>query len=135
MDKLSQTLQKEKMSAISGKEVAENTVKTLMGLRNNRDFELFYESITKAANSFPFISAPSAPRKWKRPIYNSLQYLEDYETKSAKTEAYYLETPYAHFKLVFFEAIEVLASSIKERFAQPAFKFLSEVEQLLLKSI
>ena len=40
-DKLSQTLQKEKMSAISGKEVAEDTVKTLMGLRNDRDFELF----------------------------------------------------------------------------------------------
>ena len=100
------------MSAISGKEVAEDTVKTLMGLRNDRDFELFYESITNAANSFLFISAPSAPRKRKRPIYNILQYLEGYKTKSAKTEAYYPETPYAHFKLVFFEAIEVLASSI-----------------------
>ena len=106
-----------------------------MGLRNDIDFELFYESITKAANSFSFISAPSAPRKRKRPMYNILQYLEGYETKSAKTKAYYPETLYAHFKLVFFEANEVLASSIKERFAQPAFKFLSEVEQLLLKSI
>ena len=94
-----------------------------------------HESITKAANSFPFISAPSAPRKRKRPMYNILQYLEGYETKSAKTEAYYPETSYAHFKLVFFEAIEVLAGSIKERFAQPAFKFLSEVKQLLLNSI
>jgi len=66
-DKLSQTLQKEKMSAISGKEIAGDTVKTLENKRSDRDFDLFYESVTKSANSIEFISAPTAPRKHKRP--------------------------------------------------------------------
>ena len=36
-DNLSKTLQKEKMSAISGKELADLTIKTMHGMRNDRD--------------------------------------------------------------------------------------------------
>lgn len=134
-DKLSQTLQKEKLSAIDGKEIAEDTVKTLMEMRNDSDFDLFFELVTKSANTIKFISAPTAPRKRKRPKYDILQYLEGYERESEKSEPYYPETPQAYYKQIFFEALDVLASSIKERFAQPAFKILSDVEQLILKSI
>ena len=134
-DKLSQTLQKEKLSAIGGKEIADDTVETLMKMRNDRDFDLFYELVTRSANAIEFISAPTAPRKRKRPKYDILQYLEGYERDSEQTEPYYPETPQAYYKQIFYEALDVLASSIKERFAQPAFKLLSDVEQLIFKSI
>ena len=121
------------MSAISGKELADLTIKTMQGMRNDRDFDLFYETVTQLASSIDFVSTPTAPRKRKRPKYDILQYLEGNPRCSG--EAYYPETAYAHFKAIYFEAIDVIVSSIKERFEQPAFKIFTEVEQLLLKSI
>ena len=102
-------------------------------MRNDRDFDLFYETVTKSANSIDFFSTPTAPRKRKRPKYDILQFLEGNPRCSG--EAYYPETAHAHFKAIYFEAIDVIVSSIKERFEQPAFKIFAEVEQLLLKSV
>ena len=132
-DNLSKTLQKEKMSAISDKELADLTIKTMQGMRNDRDFDLFYETVTKSASSIDFVSTPTAPRKRNRPKYDILQFLEGNPRCSG--EAYYPETAHAHFKAIYFEAIDVIVSSIKERFEQPAFKIFTEMGQLLLKSI
>ena len=121
------------MSAISGKELADLTIKTMQGMRNDRDFDLFYETVTKSASSIYFVSTPTAPRKRKRPKYDILQFLEGNPRCSG--EAYFPETAHAHFKAIYFEAIDVIASSIKETFEQPAFKIFTEVEQLSLKSI
>ena len=132
-DNLSKTLQKEKMSAVSGKELADLTIKTMQGMRNDRDFDLFYETLTQSASSIDFVSTPTAPRKRKRPKYDILQFLEGNPRCSG--EAYYPETAHAHFKAIYFEAIDVIVSSIKERFEQSTFRIFTEVEQLLLKSI
>ena len=102
-------------------------------MRNNQDFDLLYETVTKSASSIDFVSTPTAPRRRKRPKYDILQFLEGNPRCSG--EAYYPETAHAHFKAIYFEAIDVIVSSIKERFEQPAFKIFTEVEQLLLKSI
>ena len=48
-DNLSKTLQQEKMSEIKGKSLADLTVETLEGIRNDRDYNLFYESVEKSA--------------------------------------------------------------------------------------
>ncbi|XP_057290813.1 zinc finger MYM-type protein 1-like [Hydractinia symbiolongicarpus] len=130
-DNLSITLQKEKMSAISGKELAELTNKTMQGMRNERDFDIFYETVTKSASSMDFVSSTTAPRKRKRPKYDILEFVEG--NPSSTGEAYY--PAHAHYKAIYFEAIDVIVSAIKERFEQPAFKVFTEVEQLLLKSI
>ncbi|XP_057290908.1 zinc finger MYM-type protein 1-like [Hydractinia symbiolongicarpus] len=118
-DNLSITLQKEKMSAISGKELAELTNKTMQGMRNERDFDIFYETVTKSASSMDFVSSPTAPRKRKRPKYDILEFVEG--NPSSIGEAYYPETAHAHYKAIYFEAIDVIVSTIKERFEQPAF--------------
>lgn len=131
-DNLSKTLQKENMSAIKGQELAELTMKVLQGMRNDRDYDLFYSSVTKAATSVSDISNPAAPRKRKRPRYNILQFVEGNPRPSG--EAYYPETAHAHFKAIYMEAIDVIVSSVKDRFNQPAFKVFSQVEQLLLKA-
>ena len=41
-DNLSKTLQKEKMSALSGKNLSELTIKTIQRMRNDKDFFLFF---------------------------------------------------------------------------------------------
>ena len=45
---LSKTLQQERMSAIKGKSLADLTVQTLDRIRNDRDYNLFYESVAKS---------------------------------------------------------------------------------------
>ena len=48
-DNLSKTLQQEKMSAIKGKSLADLTVQILEGIRNDRNYNLFYESVEKSS--------------------------------------------------------------------------------------
>ena len=100
------------MSAISGRKTADATIETLMNVRNDRDFDLFYELVTKSASTINFISTPTAPRKRKRAKYNILQYFEGYKRESEKTEPYYAETPHAFYKQIFFEGLDVISSSI-----------------------
>ena len=65
IDNLSKTLQQEKMSAIKGKSLADLTVQILEGIRNDRDYNLFYESVEKSAGKIKAVSKPTLPRKPK----------------------------------------------------------------------
>ena len=64
------------MSSISGKRLAFMTIEALQGMRNDRDFHLFFELITKKASSTSSIKQPELPRKRKRPDYSILQFFE-----------------------------------------------------------
>ena len=48
-DNLSKTLQKEKMSTISGQRLASLTAKTIQSISNDSDFDLFYQAVSKRA--------------------------------------------------------------------------------------
>ena len=72
-DNLLKTLQMRKMSAISGKRLAFLTIEALQGMRNDRDFHLFFELVTKKASSTSSIKQPELPRKRKRPDYSIVQ--------------------------------------------------------------
>ena len=132
-DNLSKTLQKEKMSAIGGKELAGLTVKTLKNMRNDRDFKLFYEKIETSASKIDEVSTPMLPRKRKKPNYSILQYVEGNPKPTG--EAYHPENAYDHFKQIYFEALDAIVNTINDRFDQPAFELFSQVEQLFLKSV
>ena len=126
-------MQQKKMSTVKGKELADLTVKTLQAMKNDRDFNLFYETTKKSTSTIKEISTPGVPRKRKRPNYCSLQYIES--NLSTTGEAYYPETAVDHFKPMYMEAIDAIINSIKDRFEQPRFKVFGQVEQLLLNSI
>ena len=61
-DKLSKTLQQPNLSSIEGHDITMLTVKTLEGLRNENDFELFWQKIEKMRVQFD-IDEPLLPRK------------------------------------------------------------------------
>ena len=107
-----QNSSKENMSAIKRQELAELTMRVLQGMRNDRDYDLFYSSVTKALTSVSDISNPAAPGKRKRPRYDILQFVDGNSRPSG--EAYYPETAHAHFKAIYMEAINVIVSSVKE---------------------
>ena len=132
-DNLSKTIQKEKMSAIGGKEVAGLTVKTLKNMRKDRDFKLFYKKIEKSASKIDEISTPMLPRKRNKLNYSILQYVEGNPKPTG--EAYHPENAYNHFKQIYFEALDAIVNAIKDRFDQPGFELFSQVEQLFLKSV
>ena len=48
-DNLSKKIQKEKMSAVSEQRLASLTAKTIQSMRNNSDFDLFYQTVSKKA--------------------------------------------------------------------------------------
>ena len=132
-DSLSKTLQKKKMSAVSGRNLVDLTVKTLQGMRNDRDFFSFHETVKKAASKVDGIEEPTVPRKRKRPNYSILHYVSGHERTSS--EAYYPENAADYFKPIYFEATDVFVNSIKDKFQQPGCKIFTNIEQLLLKAI
>ena len=121
------------MSIVKGKELADLTVKTLQAMGNDRDFNLFYETVKSSASTIKDISTPTVPRIRKRPNYSILQYIEG--NSSTTEEAYYPETAVDNFKPMCKEVIDAIMNSVKSRFEQPGFKVFGQVEQLLFKSI
>ena len=111
-DNLSKTLQKEKMSAIGGKELAGFTVKTLKNMRNDLDFKLFYEKIEMSASKIDEVSTPMLPRKRKKPNYSILQYVEGNPKPTG--EAYHPENAYDHLKQIYFEALDAIVNAINQ---------------------
>ena len=124
-DNLSKTLQKEKMSAIGGKEFTGLALKPLENMRNDRDFKLFYEKIEMSASRIDEVSTPMLPRKRKKPNYSILQYVEGNPKPTG--EAYHPKNAYDHFKEIYFEALDAIVSAINDRFDQPAFELFSQV--------
>ena len=65
MTDLSKTLKKEKMSTLSGKNLSELTIKTIQGMKNGKDFLLFFEAVKKGASKIKMIEEPALPQEKK----------------------------------------------------------------------
>ena len=131
-DKLSQTLQSEKMSAVSSKRLAMLTVETISDLRNSESFDALYDLCLKEIQKIEFIEEPVLKRKRKEPKYSLLHYLEGNESRS---EAHHPTTPRDHYRKQFYQAFDVLISSVRDRFDQPSFFVFENLESLLIKTL
>ena len=60
-DNLSKTLQKEKMSAVSGQRLASLTAKAIQSMRNDSDFDLFYQAVRKKPERIADLNEPVLP--------------------------------------------------------------------------
>ena len=81
-DKLSQTLQSEKMSAVNSKRLAMLTVETISNLRNSESLDGLYDLCLRKIQNIKFVEEPVLKRKRKEPKYSLLHYLEGYESRS-----------------------------------------------------
>ena len=93
-DKLSQTLQSQKMSAVSSKHLAMHAVETISNLRNSESFDSLYDLCLREIQNIKFVEEPVLKRKRKEPKYSLLHYLEGYESRS---EAHQPTTPRDHY--------------------------------------
>ena len=134
-DNLLKTLQKGSMPALTGLHLAELTVKTYLKMRSDEEAQIFFKTVSKKALDYPFINKAALPRKRKRPNYGSLDNYFLVEGYSNRANTYHLTTPEQYFRQQYFENLNLIISSIKDRFNQPAFTAFLKMEQLLLNMI
>lgn len=122
-DNLSKTLQNQSLSAAEGQQSANLTVKTLQSIRTDQMFDLFWEKATMSADKLS-LDPPSLPRKRRCP--------SRFETGLAEPE--YHDSPKSLFKASYFEALDFVTTSIKERFNQPGYEIYINLQELLTKA-
>ena len=102
------------MSAMGGKRLATLTVDVIEGMRNKESFDRIYDGCVDQIKEFPVLK-----RKQKAPNYSILQHVEGYN--SSETSSHHPESPRDHYRVLFYEAVDALVSSVQERFNQPSF--------------
>ena len=127
-DKLSKALQKKKMSAISGQRLARATLSTIEAMRMDDSFDMFYEHVLTKAEGHNMVEKPKKGRKWPKPKYSILQYVNGYN----KGETHHPETATNKFQEIYFEAIDYFLVPLKERSDQPKYIIYAAIESLLL---
>ncbi len=89
--------------------MAELTVQTLNRIRSDDSFDLFRKKVGIKANSLE-LSEPQLPRRRKVPRrYDS-------------AEPEYSATLFDYYKRIYFEALDLTVSCIKDRFEQPGYR-------------
>ena len=86
-----------------------------------------------SASKIEAISPPAIPRKRRKPNYSILYYVT--ENPEATAAAHYPESPYEHYKPIYYKAFNSIFNTIKDKFDQPIFKLFTQAEQLFLKAV
>ena len=121
-DNLSKTLQKSTLSAANAQHIASLTVTTLSKMRTDAEFNAFLATVQSLCTTVG-ADQPCLPRKRKVP-----RRIDD-----GSGDSYSSETAEEHYRLQYFEAIDLAVESIKDRFDQPGYAVYRNLEELLLK--
>ena len=92
----------------------------------------FSKPSQKKGLDYPFINKAALPRKRKRPNYGSLDNYFQVEGYSNNANTYHPTTPEQYLRQQYFENLDLIISSIKDRFNQPTFMAFLKIEELLL---
>ena len=115
-DNLSKTMQKADMSAAAGQVLTAMTLSTLKSLRNDASFELFWKKITTSAEGLD-VKPSALPRRRKTP--------HRFDNGSISTFHVTVED---HYRVIYFEALDLITSCIEDRFNQPGYKTYEKVQ-------
>ena len=122
-DNLSRTLQRQSMSAAEGQALAEMTSRTLQGMRTNESFSLFFSLVNRLSERTG-TEPPVLPRKRKAPQRYEIGLGEGFHSKTAEE----------HYRLQYYEVLDVVITSIKTRFEQPGYLMYKNLEDLLVRA-
>jgi hypothetical protein len=123
-DNLSAALQGLHMSAAHAQTAAAMTRDTISSLRNEQSFNMFWSKTVKLAASAG-VGQPTLPRRRGTPARLD---------PGNQGTAYYPEDVLEHYRSIYYEAIDVLVTTLKDRFDQKDFVMYSQCEQVLLKA-
>ena len=122
-DNLSKTLQAPLLTASEGQQVADFTCTSLGWIRNSEAFDLFWDRLQVLQKEYGMDEA-RLPRKRKAPRH--------LEVGSGK--AFYPTTVKDFYSQHYFECLDFIINAIKDRFDQPGYKALKQLENLLIKA-
>ena len=111
------------MSAVSRQPLASLIAKTIQSMGNHSDFDLFYQTVSKKAETIDDLNKPVLPRKRRQPNYSILQFVSGHGEMSCAVGPYYPTTLKKHFKAIYFETINAVHKVMTVRFEQPSFIF------------
>ena len=101
------------------------TVQALQNKRNDSDFNSFFENVLEKSKAHTFVKTPVLEGKRKpNPRY-------DHSEAAAEFPA----TANDKYRRQYYEALDLLISSIKTRFSQPSFQAYQNLEPLLLNGL
>lgn len=109
------------MSAAEGQELAALTTRTLEGMRTEESFVLFFNLVNRL-HELVGTEPPALPRKRKAP--------QRYEIGSG--EGFQSMTEEEHYRVQYYEVLDVVISSIRNRFDQPGYLMYKNLESLLV---
>ena len=75
----------------------------------------------------------STSKKMKKAQYSILHYVTGNPTETAAV--HYPEIPNKHYKPLYYEGLNSVVNSMKDRFDQQPFRLFTQAEQLLLKTV
>ena len=123
-DNLSKTLQSMKMSAVSGRRLAQLTKSVPESIRNDESFSPFY-SVVLCRSKDHAISDPVLPRKRRAPA----------RIEVGSRQPTFSKTPKDHYRHIYFEAIDLIVNAREHHFSKPSFAAYEKMKSLLLKGI
>ena len=110
-DNLSKSLQSSNLSVTSSQHLVKLTLSTIESIRNETSFDAFFETILKKKKEYPEIAQPVLLRKRHAPIR--------FEVGEATPDS--PKTEQDRYRQLYYEAIDLALTSVRERFDQPAF--------------
>ena len=93
---------------------------------------MLYDLCEKEIEKIDFIKEPTLKKKRKAPKYSMLNYVDGYHSRS---DAHHPTNPRDHYREKFYQAVDVMVSSVNDRFDQPSFKVFEKLESLMIKAL
>ena len=121
-DNLSKTLQKTSMSAAEAQHIASLTVATLQGMRSDDAAQSFFGLVSELGERVG-VDKAVLPRRHKVPRRLDGGYA-----------AFHAETPEQHYRVTYYEVVDLAISAIQDRFDQPGYAMYRNLEDLLLNA-
>lgn len=88
------------MPATKGIACVDLVADTLSSMRNDENFDSFFQVVKKAADPIKPVGKSNLPRKWKKPNYSIQKNVTGYE--EPESNAYCPETTHNYFKSMYF---------------------------------
>ena len=123
-DNLSAALQGQDVSAAQAQNLAKMTIQTLKTLRTDASFNLFWAKITKRASDVG-VRQPVLPRQRRVPLRYDI---------GDPSAAHHPPDVQSHYRVIYFQAVDGLVSTLEERFNQEDFVTYSQAQQVLWKA-
>ena len=101
-------------------------------MRSIDSAEWFFKNVKEKAANHSFINEPILSRKRKALNYKSLNDFFFVEGQSSKAQPHFPSSLKEHYRAIFFEVLYLIINSIQNRFDQPSFKVLLNLESLLI---